>query len=72
MGFALTAEHPPVGPNNWVREIKHDGYRVIARRTQPRAALQPAGRPVDFSLNAGREPPNGTTMLSKRFTGIQL
>jgi bifunctional non-homologous end joining protein LigD len=26
-----TAEHPPVGPN-WVHEIKHDGFRLMARR----------------------------------------
>ena len=25
------AEQPPVGPA-WVHEIKHDGYRVIARK----------------------------------------
>jgi hypothetical protein len=43
---------------------------LFARTATARAALQPAGRPLDFSLNAGRGPPNGTTMLSKRFTGI--
>ena len=26
-----TAEHPPVG-SNWVHEIKHDGFRLMARR----------------------------------------
>src|SRR6188472_2804641 len=26
-----TADHPPAGPE-WVHEIKHDGYRVMARR----------------------------------------
>ena len=26
-----TADHPPIGPN-WVHEIKHDGYRLMARR----------------------------------------
>jgi ATP-dependent DNA ligase len=25
------AEHPPAGPE-WVHEIKHDGYRLMARR----------------------------------------
>jgi bifunctional non-homologous end joining protein LigD len=25
------AERPPVGPN-WVHEIKHDGFRLMARR----------------------------------------
>ena len=26
-----TAERPPSGPN-WIHEIKHDGYRLMARR----------------------------------------
>ena len=26
-----TAERPPVGPN-WIYEIKHDGFRLMARR----------------------------------------
>jgi len=26
-----TAERPPIGPN-WIHEIKHDGYRLMARR----------------------------------------
>ena len=26
-----TADHPPAGPN-WIHEIKHDGYRLMARR----------------------------------------
>ena len=26
-----TADHPPAGPE-WVHEIKHDGYRLMARR----------------------------------------
>ncbi|HEY6992922.1 MAG TPA: hypothetical protein VH397_04365 [Xanthobacteraceae bacterium] len=26
-----TADHPPSGPD-WVHEIKHDGYRLMARR----------------------------------------
>ncbi len=26
-----TADHPPTG-QNWVHEIKHDGYRLMARR----------------------------------------
>jgi ATP-dependent DNA ligase len=26
-----TADHPPTGPE-WVHEIKHDGYRLMARR----------------------------------------
>jgi bifunctional non-homologous end joining protein LigD len=27
----MTAESPPSGPE-WVHEIKHDGYRMMARR----------------------------------------
>jgi bifunctional non-homologous end joining protein LigD len=27
----MTAESPPCGPE-WVHEIKHDGYRMTARR----------------------------------------
>jgi bifunctional non-homologous end joining protein LigD len=26
-----TAEHPPTGAD-WVHEVKHDGYRLMARR----------------------------------------
>jgi bifunctional non-homologous end joining protein LigD len=26
-----TAENPPAGPD-WIHEIKHDGYRLMARR----------------------------------------
>ena len=26
-----TADHPPSGPD-WIHEIKHDGYRLMARR----------------------------------------
>jgi ATP-dependent DNA ligase len=25
------ADRPPIGPN-WIHEIKHDGYRLMARR----------------------------------------
>ena len=32
------ADRPPSGPN-WVHEIKHDGYRLMARRAPDRAAL---------------------------------
>ena len=28
---AIPAEQPPTGPD-WVHEIKHDGYRLMARR----------------------------------------
>ena len=32
------AEHPPVGPN-WAHEIKHDGFRLMARRDPARVRL---------------------------------
>jgi bifunctional non-homologous end joining protein LigD len=32
------SEHCKSGPA-WVREIKHDGYRLIARRTEDRVRL---------------------------------
>jgi len=32
------ATKPPVGPQ-WIHEIKHDGYRLIARRHAGRARL---------------------------------
>jgi bifunctional non-homologous end joining protein LigD len=32
------ASHPPKGPQ-WVHEIKHDGYRLIARKTAGRVRL---------------------------------
>jgi ATP-dependent DNA ligase len=30
-----TAIKPPAGPG-WIHEIKHDGYRMLARYTPPR------------------------------------
>jgi bifunctional non-homologous end joining protein LigD len=32
------ANGPPVGPE-WIHEIKHDGFRVLARRQGPRVRL---------------------------------
>jgi bifunctional non-homologous end joining protein LigD len=32
------ARHPPAGPG-WLHEIKHDGYRVLARREGERVTL---------------------------------
>jgi hypothetical protein len=40
------AEQPPCGPD-WVHEIKHDGYRLMARR-------DPAGVRLLFSFLAER------------------
>jgi bifunctional non-homologous end joining protein LigD len=38
----ITAKKPPVG-EGWVHEIKHDGYRLIARRVGDRVSLHPKG-----------------------------
>jgi hypothetical protein len=45
------ARQPPSGPE-WLIEIKHDGFRVIARKErQPGAALQPARQRSNPSLS---------------------
>ena len=31
-------DHPPAGPN-WLHEVKHDGYRIIARKEGERVTL---------------------------------
>ena len=31
-------DHPPAGPG-WLHEVKHDGYRIIARKEEDRATL---------------------------------
>jgi ATP-dependent DNA ligase len=36
--FPTLALLPPTGPQ-WVHEIKHDGYRLIARKTDGRVRL---------------------------------
>jgi hypothetical protein len=35
------AKAPPSGPG-WMHEIKHDGYRVMVRRTSPASGCSPA------------------------------
>jgi ATP dependent DNA ligase domain len=37
-GQPTTALKPPTGPN-WIHEIKHDGYRLMARRAGEKIAL---------------------------------
>ena len=32
------AERPPTGPG-WIHEIKHDGFRILARRDKDRVRL---------------------------------
>jgi hypothetical protein len=46
----MTAPSAPPGPL-WLHEIKHDGFRIIARKDEPRGeALQPAGQRSDPTL----------------------
>ncbi len=39
------ATKPPVGPQ-WIHEIKHDGYRLIARKREGRVRLFTIGPTV--------------------------
>src|SRR5271166_1485444 len=34
----ILVDHPPAGPD-WLHEVKHDGYRIIARKEEDRATL---------------------------------
>jgi len=42
----VLASTPPSG-RDWVHEIKHDGYRMMVRRTAHSAALQPQRKQLD-------------------------
>jgi ATP-dependent DNA ligase len=46
---------PPAGPQ-WVHEIKHDGYRLIARKQADRVLL--------FTRRARSSPPRGALLQS--------
>jgi hypothetical protein len=46
------APHPPCG-DQWLREIKHDGFRVIARKVGERVKLIAETRPPT-PMKAGR------------------
>jgi hypothetical protein len=67
------AERPPSG-SNWIHEIKHDGYRLMARRdpvgirliTPPRQRLV---RPVP-PRRRGREPSQGPLLPDRRGGGL--
>jgi bifunctional non-homologous end joining protein LigD len=45
------AERPPSGPG-WIHEIKHDGFRIIARKNGERMRLY--SRPGNASVVASR------------------
>jgi ATP-dependent DNA ligase len=45
------AERPPSGPG-WIHEIKHDGFRIIARKNDERMRLY--SRPGNASVVASR------------------
>jgi bifunctional non-homologous end joining protein LigD len=59
------ADKPPSGPG-WLHEIKHDGYRLMARR-------DPVGIRLVGPLSArnrGREPPQGAVLPDRRGGGV--
>jgi hypothetical protein len=63
------APNPPAGLN-WIHEVKHDGFRLMARR-DPRGhpADHPQGQRLDAALSAGgrgREPPQGAVLPDRR------
>src|SRR6201990_1608773 len=68
------ADKPPSG-SNWIHEIKHDGFRLLARRDPVGIRLDhPRGRRLDAALSAGgggREPPQGA-VVSDRWRGSVL
>ena len=52
------AKEPPVGPG-WIHEIKHDGFRILARRDKDRVRL------------ATRNGPDFTTRYPKIVTAVE-
>jgi hypothetical protein len=63
------ADKPPSG-SNWIHEIKHDGYRLMARRDPVGIRLiTRRGERLDDPLPAsrgGREPPQGAVLPDRR------
>jgi hypothetical protein len=50
----VPADRPPTG-SNWIHEIKHDGYRLMARREGAGIRLlNPQRRRLDRALSADR------------------
>ena len=67
------ADKPPSG-SNWIYEIKHDGYRLMAHRDPGRhPADHPARQRLDGPLPArgrGGEPPQGAVLPDRRRGGV--
>jgi hypothetical protein len=63
------ADRPPSG-SNWIHEIKHDGYRLMARRDPVGIRLDhPAGQRLVVPLPSrgrGGEPPQGVIVPDRR------
>jgi hypothetical protein len=63
------ADKPPSG-SNWIHEIKHDGYRLMARRDPVGIRLiTRRGNDWDDPLSVcggGREPPRGALLPDRR------
>ena len=57
------ATKPPSGAL-WLHEIKHDGFRVIARKDGARVKLY--SRPGNSGTRAAYEPDNGLSFPSRR------
>jgi bifunctional non-homologous end joining protein LigD len=45
------ASKPPVGPQ-WIHEIKHDGYRLIARKRDGRVRLLAATKYRELAIGS--------------------
>ena len=63
------ADKPPSG-SNWVHEIKHDGFRLMARRDRRHPAYHPQRQRLDATLSAGgrgREPPQGPGFIARGY-----
>jgi ATP-dependent DNA ligase len=67
------ADKPPSGPN-WIHEIKHDGYRLMALR-DPVGIRLITRRGNDWTTRyplvvEGREPPQGALLPDRRRSGV--
>jgi ATP-dependent DNA ligase len=59
------ADKPPSG-STWIHEIKHDGFRLMARRGPMSIRLITPGQRLDAALSpccGSREPPQGASCL---------
>ena len=67
------ADKPPSG-SNWIHEIKHDGFRLMARR-DPVGIRLITRRGNDWTnryplVVGGREPPQGAVLPDRRRGGV--